>query len=97
MKSFIKTVHNHYYEDYQILSADIIDKDFILMDNIHVRMLEKGLFDTMFEKTIKYDFSKVKILKNGDLEGNISQTYFFSNGLLRRITIQSSYDWIPFE
>ncbi len=60
------------------------------MDNIHVRMLEKGLFDTMFEKTIKYDFSKVKILKNGDLEGNISQTYFFSNGLLRRITIQSS-------
>ena len=96
-RSFIKTVYNSYYEDYRIVSADIVDKDFILMDSIHIGMLKKDFFDKMFEKTIKYDFSKVKVLKNGDLNGDISQTYFFSNGLLRRIIIQSSYDWVPLD
>lgn len=96
-RSFIKTVYNSHYEDYQIVSADIVDKDFILMDSIHIGMSKKDFFDKMFEKTIKYDFSKVKVLKNGDLNGDISQTYFFSNGLLRRIIIQSSYDWVPLD
>ena len=67
------------------------------MDSIHIGMSKKDFFDKMFEKTIKYDFSKVKVLKNGDLNGDISQTYFFSNGLLRRIIIQSSYDWVPLD
>ena len=67
------------------------------MDSIHIGMLKKDFFDKMFEKTIKYDFSKVKVLKNGDLNGDISQTYFFSNGLLRRIIIQSFYDWVPLD
>lgn len=96
-RSFIKTVYNSYYEDYQVVSADIVDKDFILMDSIHIGMLKKVFFDKMFEKTIKYDFSKVKVLKNGDLNGEISQIYFFTNGLLRRIVIQSLYDWVPLD
>lgn len=95
--SFIKVYLNSYKENFDIISARIIDKELLLANKITVGMCKYDFFNTLFNNIIQSDIDIIEIFRNGDELGEIDQIFIFKNDTLSEIIIKSDYSWIPFD
>jgi hypothetical protein len=99
--SFFKIYYNDIKKQFDIVSGIIADKEIFMLNkinNIQIGMSKNKFFYEFFDyNTSKYDFSMVDTLRNGDMRGEITQTFIFEKDTLKKVVLSSSYDWIPFD
>jgi hypothetical protein len=98
-ESFVKAFWHNNDNTLNIVSGQIINGEIKLVENIHVGMSKNNLLQKIFspDTMLKFDFERVDTLINSATTSDIKQNYIFDNDTLKKIIIESDYDWIPFD
>jgi hypothetical protein len=91
--SFIKIYNNSITESYDIMFSKIIDKEIMLLSDIHIGMSKKDFFNKIFFEDVPFDFEKIEMFVNSDEMGSITQNFIFKDNKLEQIIMDSDYDW----